>query len=164
MTNELVMDAFERIKQIVHDCVEGLTADDLMFRPDKSANSITWLIWHLTRIQDDHIADLAGREQVWAQGWYNRFNVPFNKQATGYGQNPKEVASVQAGPELLLGYYDEVHAATVEYISKITEPDYRKIVDKRWNPPVTLGARLVSIISDDLQHAGQASYVRGLLS
>jgi hypothetical protein len=29
---------------------------------------------------------------------------------------------------------------------------------------VTLGVRLVSVLSDDLQHVGQAAYVRGLLS
>lgn len=162
-TNELVIAAFERIKQIVHESIEGLTTDELTFRPNNSANSIAWLIWHLTRIQDDHIADLASQEQVWAQGWFDRFKLPFKKDATGYGQTAKEVASVQASSELLLGYHDEVHATTVEYVSKLTESDYRRLVDKRWDPPVTLVVRLVSIISDDLQHAGQAAYVRGLL-
>jgi hypothetical protein len=164
MTNELVIDAFERIKQIVHESVEGLTEDDLLYRPSKSANSIAWLVWHLTRVQDDHVADLAGREQVWTQGWYDRFNLPFKKEATGYGQTSEEVASLQASSELLLGYYDAVHAATIKYVSSLPEAHYRMIVDKHWNPPVTLAVRLVSIISDDLQHAGQAAYVRGLLN
>ena len=39
-----------------------------------------------------------------------------------------------------------------------------RVVDRTWDPPVTLGVRLVSILDDDTQHAGQAAYVRGLLS
>jgi hypothetical protein len=37
------------------------------------------------------------------------------------------------------------------------------VVDASWDPPVTLGVRLVSVISDDLQHAGQAAYLRGMI-
>jgi hypothetical protein len=36
-------------------------------------------------------------------------------------------------------------------------------VDDYWDPPVTLGVRLVSIISDDLQHVGQAAFIRGVI-
>ena len=69
-TAEVLLDAFTRIHGMVHDAVGGLTVDQLAFRPDPDANSIAWLVWHLTRIEDDHVADLAQREQVWtaAQG------------------------------------------------------------------------------------------------
>ncbi len=46
----------------------------------------------------------------------------------------------------------------------MTPEDLDRVVDKRWNPPVTLGVRLVSILNDDVQHVGQAAYVRGLLA
>ena len=65
-------------------------------------------------------------------------------------------------PRLLAGYYDAVHTRTIDYLHTLTEADFARIVDMSWNPPVTLAVRLVSILSDDLQHAGQASYVRGL--
>jgi hypothetical protein len=42
--------------------------------------------------------------------------------------------------------------------------DLARTVDDRWDPPVTLGVRLVSIADDSLQHVGQAAYLRGLLS
>ena len=45
----------------------------------------------------------------------------------------------------------------------LSPADLDRIVDRRWDPPVTLGVRLVSIADDCLQHAGQAAYVRGLL-
>jgi len=163
LTNDLIIDAFERIKEEVHNVAEGLSVDELTFRPAASANSIAWIIWHLTRIQDDHIAGLAQTEQVWKKGWSEVFALPFKEYATGYGQSTEEVAAVKASAKLLLGYHDAVQTVTVKYISGLTNDDYKKIIDKHWDPPVTEAVRLISIISDDLQHAGQAAYIRGLL-
>ena len=163
LTNDVIIDAFKRIKEEVHDATEGLSLEQLAFRPDKSANSIGWLVWHLTRIQDDHIAGTTNKPQVWNEDWRKQFKVPFATTATGWGQTAAEVAQVQVETKLLLSYYDAVHTATVAYVKSLTEADYEVVVDKRWNPPVTLAVRLVSVISDDLQHVGQAAYIRGLL-
>ncbi len=153
-----------RIKQVVHDTAEGLDVEDLTYRPAKDANSIAWLVWHLARIQDDHVSELTGQEQTWtADGWYDKFNLPFDKESTGYGHASADVAKVTTEGKLLLGYYDAVHAKTIAFIEKLDSQDYEKIVDKRWDPPVTLAVRLVSVLSEDLQHAGQAAYIRGLL-
>ena len=57
---ELLVDAFGRIREVVHQVVDGLTPEQLAFRVGPEANSIAWLVWHLTRIQDDHLADAAG--------------------------------------------------------------------------------------------------------
>jgi hypothetical protein len=162
---ELLADAFGRIRGIVHSTVDGLTAGQLAHRVTGDANTIAWLIWHLTRIQDDHIADAAGTGQVWtAGGWAERFGLPFGDGETGYGHSAEQVAAVRpAGPGLLTGYYDAVHARTLEFVSGLADTDLDRIVDERWDPPVTLGVRLVSVISDDLQHAGQAAFARGLL-
>ena len=132
--------------------------------PDGQANSITWLIWHLTRIQDDHIADAAGTGQVWLDGgWAARFGLPLDPADTGYGHDDAAVAAVRVpSGELLTGYHDAVFEQTTRYVAGLADDDLDRVVDKRWDPPVTLGVRLVSVISDDLQHVGQAAYVRGL--
>jgi len=157
-------DAFDRVLGIVHAVARDLDEDELTFRPDGQSNSIAWLLWHLTRVQDDHIADVAGTEQVWtALGWHERFGLPFPPSATGYGQNPSETALVTASAEMLCEYYDAVHEATLRFLRELDPESLERIVDRRWDPPVTLGVRLISVISDDLQHAGQAAYVRGLL-
>ncbi len=164
LTNDTLADAFGRIQEVVHETVDGLTERQLAFRPATEANSIAWLVWHLARVQDDHIAGLAGHEQIYiADAWTEAFGFPFAIGATGYGHTSDEVATVRAEAVLLLGYYDAVHSKTLGYLHTLTGKDYGRAVDKRWNPPVTLGVRLVSILSDDLQHAGQAAYVRGLL-
>jgi len=162
---DLLVDAFGRIREVVEEAVLGLTAGQLAFRPGPGANSIAWLVWHLTRIQDDHIAGVAQVEQVWtADGWAERFGLPFGSRATGYGHGSDEVAAVRVDSgELLMAYYDAVHERTTRFVAGLTDEDLPRIVDKGWDPPVTLGVRLVSVISDDLQHAGQAMFIRGMI-
>jgi uncharacterized damage-inducible protein DinB len=159
---DLLVDAFGRIREIVHATVDGLSEDQLTYRPGDDGNSIAWLVWHLTRIQDDHVAGVAGTEHVWPK-WADRFGLPFDQRDTGYGHRSADVAAVRVPAELLTAYHDETCERSLEYLRQITDADLDRIVDRRWDPPVTLGVRLVSVVSDDLQHAGQAAFVRGLL-
>lgn len=163
-SHDVLMDGYSRIREEVHAAVEGLSADALNERPEDTANSIAWLIWHLTRVQDDHVADAAGLEQVWlAGGWAQRFELPLDESDTGYGHTPKQVGQVRvASGELLVGYYDAVHEQTLGFLGGLKDADLDRVVDEGWDPPVTLGVRLVSVLSDDLQHVGQAAYLRGL--
>jgi uncharacterized damage-inducible protein DinB len=163
---DLLLEAFERIQQTLRRAVEGLTPEQLAARSGPDANSIGWLAWHLVRVQDDHVADVADRDQVWtAEGWADRFGLPFDPSATGYGFSSEQVAQVRGvAADLLLGYAEAVHARTTDFLSGLTDEDLDRVVDSRWDPPVTLGVRLISVLSDDLQHAGQAAYARGLLA
>ncbi|MEV6955854.1 DUF664 domain-containing protein [Streptomyces sp. NPDC051183] len=163
---ELLADAFGRVHEVVHEAVEGLSAERLNARVDPEANSITWLVWHLTRIQDDHVADAGGLEQVWHAGkWADRFALPLPAGSTGYGHTAQQAGSVRVDSgELLLGYFDAVHAQTGRFLRGLAATDLDRVVDEAWDPPVTLGVRLVSVIADDLQHAGQAAFLRGVLT
>jgi hypothetical protein len=160
---EVLVDAFGRIRDATHAVLDGVSPSVLTHRPDPDANSIAWLVWHLTRIQDDHVADVANVEQQWtAGGWYERFGLPFAPGATGYGQSSEEVGQVDVDGALLLGYFDAVHEVSIRYVRGLQRDDLDRIVDERWDPPVSLGVRLVSVIADDLEHVGQAAYVRGV--
>ncbi len=161
---EQLVDAFQRVRDAVHPAVQGLTPEQLAVRLDPEANSIAWLVWHLTRIQDDHVSAVTGQEQAWtAEGWAGRFDLPLDPGDTGYGHGPDDVGSVRATADLLAGYYDAVHQRTVRYVSGLDDADLDRVVDTSWDPPVTLGVRLVSVIADDLAHAGQAAFVRGIV-
>lgn len=96
---DILTDAFGRLPDLVHAVVRDLTVDQLRWTPAPGANPIGRLVWHLTRVQDDHVK-----------------------------------------PD-----------------------DFDRVVDTAWDPPVTLGVRLVSVYDDATQHAGQAAYLRGLL-
>jgi uncharacterized damage-inducible protein DinB len=162
---DLLVDGFSRVQGTVHAAVEGLTAEHLRARLDDEGNSIAWLVWHLTRVQDDHVAGVAGTEQVWTgQDWLSRFGLPFPAGDTGYGHRPADVEAVRVDePDLLTGYYDAVHEQTVRFVTGLGERDLDRIVDEAWDPPVSLGVRLVSVLDDDIQHAGQAMFLRGVL-
>ena len=163
-TADLLADAFGRIRDTGHEVLDGLTPEQLGYRIDGRANSIVWLVWHAVRIQDDHVAEVAGTEQVWTSaGWADRFDLPFDDSATGYGHSSDDVAAVQASAELLVGYLDAVVDRTLDYVLALTDDELDRVVDEHWDPPVTLAVRLVSVVNDDLQHLGQAAFVRGLL-
>ena len=164
-TADLLADSLGRIREIVHEATDNLTTDQLEYRPGPEANSITWLIWHLTRVQDDHIAEVAGAEQVWtAGGWASKFGLPFDDAATGWSHTLEEVAATRVRPsELLTAYHDAVYERSLRFVRTLGDGDLDRIVDERWDPPVTLGVRLVSVLSDDLQHGGQAMYLRGMI-
>ncbi|MFE0580696.1 DinB family protein [Streptomyces sp. NPDC058874] len=162
---DVIADGFGRIREAVYEAVDGAPADLLNARVDPAANSVTWLVWHLTRIQDDHIAAAAGLEQVWeAGGWADRFALRLPTESTGYAHSARQAGAVRVDAgELLLGYFDAVHEQTLGFVRGLAAADLDRVVDERWDPPVTLGVRLVSVLADDLQHAGQAAFVRGVL-
>ncbi|KLN34166.1 chorismate synthase [Cellulosimicrobium funkei] len=160
----LLEDLFGRIGPTATRAVDGLGEDALTARLDPRANTIAWLAWHLARGQDAQVAAAVGREQVWTRdGWARRFDLPFDDGATGYGQSAADVGRVRASDDLLLGYVHAVQVESQDVLAALTDEDLDRVVDEAWDPPVTLGVRLVSVAVDSLQHAGQAAFVRGVL-
>lgn len=157
---------YGRLPDLVRGAVDGLDADQLAAAPAPGANTVGWLVWHLTRVQDHHVTELVGDEQLWvAGGWAARFGLEPDPDDIGYGHDADEVAAVRPdGPEVLVGYHDAVHERTLRFLAGLRPDDLDRVVDERWDPPVTLGVRLVSVADDDLQHVGQAAYLRGLLT
>ena len=162
---DVLQDAFGRIDEEVRRTLDGLSAEQLIFRPSEQANSIGWLAWHLTRVQDDHMSDLAGRTQAWtADGWHARFGRPANAEDTGFGARPADVAALQPpSSAVLVDYFAAVHQRTLEYVRTLEPADLDRELDEHWDEPVTVGVRIVSVIADDLQHVGQMAYIRGLI-
>jgi hypothetical protein len=159
---EILLDFFDRIRELVVGLTDDLSEEESRYRPDPQANSIGWLLWHATRVQDDHVADLARTDQCWP-AWRERFALPFDDWATGYGQDADDVGRVRVPAELLAGYHADVDQLTRRYLSSLTTDELERVVDTRWDPPVTAAARLVSVVGDLQQHLGQAAYVRGLV-
>lgn len=161
---DILRDAFMRVHDELPRNLSGLDADTVLWRPDTDANSIGWLAWHLTRVQDDHLAGVGDVPQVWAHDHYvDRFALPYPVDAHGYGQTSAEVGAFSVGDvELLLAYHDAVHQLTLAVLDSLDDAGYERIVDDRWDPPVTAAVRLVSVIGDTQAHLGQIGYIRGL--
>ncbi|HEX4433270.1 MAG TPA: DUF664 domain-containing protein [Acidimicrobiales bacterium] len=161
----LLLELYGRIPPLAAAAVEGLDGEELHRAPGPGANTIGWLVWHLARVQDHHIAELLGTEQIWVGGdWAERCRLEPDPSNIGYGHSAEDVDAVQPeSAEVLLDYLGQVQDRTVAMLEGLGPDDLDRVVDRRWDPPVTLAVRLVSIADDSLQHAGQAAYVRGLL-
>ncbi|MEJ3745921.1 DinB family protein [Actinomycetes bacterium KLBMP 9797] len=163
--SEVLTEAFDRLPELVRSAVKGLSAEQLRWAPAPDANPVGWLVWHLTRVEDSHIAEILESDQVWvADGWAGRFGLEPDPANTGYGHAAAQVAAVR--PEsaaALVEYHGAVAARTRALLRGLTDRDFDRIVDENWDPPVTLGVRLISVVNDETQHVGQAAYVRGLI-
>lgn len=167
LVSDVLLDAFERVHEEVPQILKDLSVEDVLWRPDPEANSIGWLIWHLARVQDDHLVGVSTAlerptQQAWSR-WREEFGLPYEPDAIGYGQSSDEVGGFAlTDPSLLSRYHEDVHALTMEVVESMTADDYEAVVDKAWNPPVTAAARLVSVVNDITAHTGQAAYIKRL--
>ena len=164
-TADVLIEAYQRIRELVHQATLGLNTQQLTYRPHPESNSIAWLVWHLTRIQDDHISAIDGSEQVWvSSSWATELGLSADASNLGQGDGPVEVAAIQpSASDALVGYHDEVMDRSLKYLKSIDGSELDRIIDRSYTPPVSVGVRLVSVLSDNIQHAGQARYLRGML-
>jgi hypothetical protein len=165
-TSEVLADLYGRVPPLAREAVSELPVERLVEAPRPGANPIAWLVWHLARVQDSHVAEVTGDHQLWTTGrWAERFGLEADPADTGYGHTAEQVAGVRPiDPGVLIDYLEAVHSRTLELLRRLDPEDLDRVVDRKWDPPVTLGVRLVSVADDCLQHVGQAAYVRGLLA
>jgi uncharacterized damage-inducible protein DinB len=165
-TAAFAREVFGNIREFALDALEGLPDEALTWQPADGANTIAWLVWHLARVQDDHIAHLAGSPQVWDAdpAWATRFGLEAGDRRIGYGDTAEQVAQfAPADATVMTEYLDAVTDRTLAYLDGVgDEAHWDRVVDERWDPPVTARVRLASVVSDDLQHVGQIAYLRGL--
>lgn len=168
----LLADGFDRVAGALPSAVDSLEPASILWRPSPAANSIGWLLWHLARVEDDHLTGVAAATgmdvsgaQIWlSDGWSDRFGLPYPERSIGYGQTAQEVGAFDvADADLLLGYYAAVHRRTREILASLSEAHLAAVVDERWDPPVTAAVRLVSVLNDITAHYGQVAYLRGLV-
>jgi hypothetical protein len=163
--NDIIIDALERIRSILHRTLTGLTLDEIQRQPTPDSNSIAWLTWHLTRVQDNGISGLFGQEQAWiSQGWHAQFGMAPDPDNEGQGHTPQQVAAFRAPSiQTLLDYHDSVSTRSKTFVEGLAPADFNRELDEpQYQPRPTVGVRLVSILSDNLQHAGQVAYLRGV--
>lgn len=163
---DLFIDALGRIRQTLERVLDGLTMEQLLHRPTTESNSIAWLAWHMTRVQDHHISDLAERSQAWIdEGWHSKFNMPPDPLNTGTGHTPDQVATLRPPDrETLLGYHNAVFTRSKLYLETVTPGDLDVILNEpQYQPLPTVGVRLVSVVNDGGQHSGQAAYLKGVI-
>lgn len=165
------MDALDVLRDLTsrpRDAAERMRPDlnpvSLNARPGGHDNSVAWLLWHSGREIDAQLADLTGHEQLWtAQDFARRFALGSAGDGVGYGHSAEEARRILVDdPELLLGYLGAALDAVDTYLDGITAAQLDDVIDEDWDPPVTRGARVVSVVDDAIQHLAQANYALGM--
>ena len=165
---DALLESFSRIPELLHNVIDDIDPAVLVTQPQLAGghpgNSIGWIVWHIGRMEDAQVAGIAGTPEVYVDGWAERLGTPYPADTHGYGMSAGDVARFAvSSPSALVDYYEAVHARTVDVLQAMPADGLSRVVDERWNPPVTALVRLVSVVDDAAQHAGQAAYVKGLL-
>lgn len=162
---DFAADALSNMSDRLITGLDGLSVEQQCYRPDPDANTIAWLAWHMTRVQDHHIADLEGGNQLWIDdGWDKEMGMSSDLDDHGYGHSSEQVgALVPPNPTVLAEYQAAVAKRTDTYVRGLTEEQFDEIIDRAWDPPVTRGVRITSVVNETAQHVGQVSYLRGLV-
>lgn len=162
---ELVVDGYDRLPELVEEVLAGVRAGDLDWPPQPGCNPLGWTVWHLTRVQDSQIADLMGQADLWTRdGWHQRFGRPPDHDDHGYGHTAAQVRAFRSpSAKVQLDYLRAVTDRTKHYLTSLTPADLDRALDEPGPDPATVAVRLVSIVTDCHWHAGEASYIRGLL-
>jgi DinB superfamily len=162
---ELIVDGYERLPDLMKEVLAGVGAADLDWQPARDCNTLGWTAWHLTRVQDSQIADLAGREQLWiGEGWHRKFDRPADPDDTGYGDTAAQVRAFRSPMvKVQLDYLRATVARTQEYLAALDPAGLDRELDEPYRPRPTVAVRILSILADCHHHAGEASYIRGLL-
>ncbi|MBE8146164.1 DinB family protein [Brevibacterium casei] len=160
--NELFADFAQR----PIDAAKGLptlTPEELNAHPGSHPNSVAWSLWHIGREVDAQLSDLTGNPQVW-EHYRDRFDLGKIGDTVGYGHTPGQAAEIVVNDQgLLVDYLSAALRALIDYANGLSADDFDVVIDDSWNPPVTRGVRLVSIVDDAAQHIGQAAYAAGQL-
>jgi len=141
----------------------SLTPQVLNAHPGGHDNSVAWLLWHTGRELDVQTADLAGTEEVWSTGGFaERTGLGAAGDALGLGHSAEAARAIRTDyGDALVDYVAAATDALLDYISTLSEADLDQIIDENWDPPVSRGVRIVSMIDDAAQHLGQAAYAVG---
>ncbi len=113
-TSSLLLELYGRIPALARQAVEGVELSRLTEPPAPGANTIAWLVWHLARVQDHHVADVLDADQLWTEGgWADRFGLDADPSNTGYGHSEEQAAAVRPQrPEVLVDYLEAVDRRT----------------------------------------------------
>ncbi len=163
--SDFILDNLDRTQQALMAAIDGLTEEELAWRPGAEANPIGFILWHQARCEDTYIQSLIRRQpQVWVSDkWHQKLNLPEDAWENGNDYTAEQVAAFSV-PELddLLGYAEAVRGRTVECLNGITPDKFDEIIQQPELRGITVGKLFSYMLSEMTQHIGQIAYLRGL--
>ena len=152
-------------EQVLRRALSELSTEELNSHPcGPGTNSIAWLIWHLTRIQDLSASARMGKDQAWvAEGFHAKFGMEADFMKFN-SFTPEELdAFPQMDAESLLGYYECARGYLTEYVNSLSASDLDAPVPPRPHGPENVGDALGITLADNTQHFGQIAFIMGVV-
>ncbi|WP_019777148.1 DinB family protein [Streptococcus sobrinus] len=162
---ELSIDTLERAQERFLETLDQMTVEEANTMPKPLIKSVTWLIWHSSRVLDYQISPLTGLPQLYeTAGFKERFNLDLPDDTQDWRHTPQEAAKVVVSDkQVLKDYLQASMERTKAYFAQLDEADLADVIDRNWTPAVTRGVRIVSTVDDIVMHSGQAVYSRRLV-
>lgn len=162
----ILIDLVGRLRDGVHTLCDGLADEAATYRIDDQANTIDWLLWHSARCSDAQLHHMIGGDELW-RTWRDRLKVPLPPERLGfaemgYGMTAADAHLVVAPVAELAAYAQACWDELEDYVRGADDDELSRIVDDSYDPPVSAGVRLLSIIEDCIIHLGQAAYIKGV--
>ena len=161
---EFIREAMQLTRKDLLDNIRDLTAEELAWRPAPHSNSIGFLAWHITRVEDGWIQRPIQRKlHLWvADKWAERFGMPEEQRDMGYGYTVEQLQAFKTPSlELLLGYSQAVRDATLAFLDTWDPASDAIEVRAPWGT-MTVATTFQQLIWELNQHGGQIAYVKGI--
>jgi hypothetical protein len=152
----------DRARQVTMKAIDGMTYDEMKWRPGPGANSIGIIFFHQARFEDICVQSrIQGKPQVWEmERWYKRLNMSADNEGAHYTVEQVNAFRVPE-PKELSAYSSAVRDRTVEYLHTMTADQFDRLI-KLQRGEVSISSAFAFIVVHTSEHAGDISYLRGL--
>lgn len=159
-TVSFISDCLEQVRIRLLGTCEGMNQEEVLWRPEPYANNIGFVLWHVTRAEDNLVMRLENGHALWVTGgWHEKFGQPVNAPDPGDRMGLRALAI--PGLPVLLGYSQAVGEQTRRLLGELTVDRLDQPIGPS-QPGQTVTANLRHLITHRNNHHGQMDYIRGL--
>ncbi len=158
---ELILRSLEQSQRFLTRALDGLTQEEVAWSPNAECNSIAFILWHMTRVEDLFVNRVIQREKELyeAEGWQEKLGTPVK----AYGYTLEELKAWPVPKlEVLRAYANSVREKTLSFLQSVTPEKLSEEVIRPNRPPDSVGASLGHMSTEIALHVGQIAYLRGV--
>ena len=162
---EFIRESFEVNWEWLERYLEGLTQEEIEYRPDDQSHSIGFIVWHYGRALDMWTQSLARQQpQLYEREWAGRLGLRPEAMDVGFGYTAEDLANWQCPDKALLTEY--AVASRDNLLAFLEEHDDESLtttmMTTRRGDEINLAKMFSMLIWEVNQHGGQAGYLRGM--
>jgi hypothetical protein len=161
----VLRDGLKSMHGMLDKAVEGMTADQLNFRPAEGGVSGFFSLWHYVRTEDNIVNFVVQRKPtMWMEGSFDdRFGLHRTAQGTGMTEEQANAVTIADVPGWL-EYQRKTWAATDAYLSAMSPEEFnaRTVVIKPVGEMSLWNGLYGMCLSHGYRHVGELEYVRGV--